>query len=74
MGATLERAGILPDPSMAQIRQAVTEYAALPLGSQRVHEKLSPHIRTLLFYGHPLSGKKMLAQAVASSTGAAAVC
>jgi SpoVK/Ycf46/Vps4 family AAA+-type ATPase len=69
IGATLERAGIVPDPSMAQIRQAITEYAVLPLGSQRVHEKLVPHIKALLLYGHHNTGKKLLAHAIANSTG-----
>ena len=55
---------------MAQIRQAVTEYAVLPLGSQRVHEKLEPHIKALLLYGHHNTGKKLLAHAIANSTGA----
>lgn len=70
IGATLERAGIVPDPSMAQVRQAITEYAVLPLGSQRVHEKLEPHIKALLLYGHQNTGKKLLAHAIAHSTGA----
>jgi hypothetical protein len=74
VGATMERAGILPGPSMAQVRQALTEYAVLPLGSQRVHEKLSTHVKSILLYGHPLTGKKMLAQAVASCTGALHGC
>lgn len=70
VGATLERAGIVPDASMAQVRQAVTEYAVLPLGSQRVHEKLEPHIKALLLYGHHNTGKKLLAHAIANATGA----
>lgn len=43
-----------------QIRQAVTEFAILPLGSQVVHSRL-PHIKSLLLYGAPHTGKTMLA-------------
>ncbi|WIA42292.1 hypothetical protein OEZ86_008306 [Tetradesmus obliquus] len=68
MGATLEKAGIIPDPSLAQIRQAVTEFAILPLGSQLVHERL-PHIKSLLLYGAPSTGKTMVAQAIAHLSG-----
>ena len=70
IGATLERAGIVPDPSMAQIRELLTELAVLPLGSQRVHERLEPHIKALLLYGHHNTGKKLLVNAIAHSTGA----
>ncbi|GBF95030.1 hypothetical protein Rsub_07531 [Raphidocelis subcapitata] len=69
MGATLERAGIVPDASMAQIRQAVAEYAALPLGSASVHERL-PYVKTLLLFGAERTGKSLLSHAVASMTGA----
>lgn len=68
MGATLEKAGIIPDPSLAQIRQAVTEFAILPLGSQLAHERL-PHIKSLLLYGAPSTGKTMVAQAIAHLSG-----
>jgi ATP-dependent 26S proteasome regulatory subunit len=44
-----------------QIRQAVTEFAILPLGSQMAHERL-PHIKSLLLYGAPSTGKTMVAQ------------
>lgn len=43
-----------------QVRQAVAEFAILPLGSQVVHERL-PHIKSLLLYGAPKTGKTMLA-------------
>lgn len=39
LAATLERAGVTPDPSPANVRQALTEYCLLPLGSAYVHEK-----------------------------------
>jgi ATP-dependent 26S proteasome regulatory subunit len=46
---------------LLQIRQAVTEFAILPLGSQLAHERL-PHIKSLLLYGAPSTGKTMVAQ------------
>lgn len=68
--AALERSGALPDASMAQVRQVLTEYAVLPLGSAAVHERLEPHIKALLLYGHHDTGKKLLAHAIANTTGA----
>merc|ERR1711865_1124523 len=38
------------DPSMAQLRQSITEYAILPLGSSVVR-KQTQHIKSLLLYG-----------------------
>jgi len=69
LGATLEKANIIPDPSMAQVRQAVTEYCILPIGSAAVHEK-APFIKTVLLYGAKGTGKTLLAHAVARSCGA----
>jgi IQ and AAA domain-containing protein len=57
----MSQAGVIPDPSMAQIRTAVTEYAILPLGSLYIHERV-PHIKSLLLYGAPLTGKTLLSQ------------
>ncbi|KAI8469151.1 MAG: hypothetical protein J3K34DRAFT_514240 [Monoraphidium minutum] len=68
MGATLDKAGIVPDPSMAQIRQAVSEYAILPLGSAALHERL-PYTRAMLLFGAPRTGKTLLSHAVAAMTG-----
>jgi hypothetical protein len=108
VGATLERAGIIPDPSMAQarrgrrvlaapepgaasrgraleihplasppppsprlslgrlgpfgtlqIRQALCEYAILPLGAASLHARL-PYTRALLLAGAPKTGKTLL--------------
>ena len=39
------------DPSMALIRQLVTEYIIFPLGSKAVSERLPEHVRSFLFYG-----------------------
>jgi IQ and AAA domain-containing protein len=69
IGSMFERFGTIPEPSMAQVRQLLTEYAVLPLGSQLVHERLEPHLKTLLLYGHHNTGKKLLAHAIANGTG-----
>ena len=56
-------------PSEAQIRQNVTEYCILPLGSAFVRSK-APFVKSLLLYGPKGCGKTLLAQAVANHTGA----
>lgn len=72
----------LPDPSFAQIRSAVTEYCILPIGSEEVkrHAPLNTYVKgskrvdrngtPVLLVGTHGSGKKMLAHAIASETGA----
>lgn len=54
---------------LLQVRQVLTEYAVLPLGSQRVHERLEPCTKALLLYGPHDTGKKLLANAIANCTG-----
>lgn len=71
----VDKAGnwIPQDPSMPQIRQNLTEYAILPLGSPFLRKNLCEDYmlpKTLLLYGPSGSGKTMLAQAVACHTGA----
>ena len=50
---------MFPDPSILQIRQALTEYAVLPLGSQYIHER-SPYVKSMLLYGAEKTGKTLL--------------
>jgi SpoVK/Ycf46/Vps4 family AAA+-type ATPase len=57
------------EPSAAQVRQAVTEYCVLPLGSQVIHD-LAPHHNAVLLYGFPKTGKTMLTHAVCNESGA----
>jgi hypothetical protein len=52
---------MIPDPSMAQLRASVTEYAILPLGSQYIHERV-PHVKSMLLYGAEKTGKTLLSQ------------
>jgi len=48
------------DPSMALIRQLVTEYIIFPLGSELVRNRVLENIRSFLFYGPPGTGKTMI--------------
>ena len=45
------------DPSMALIRQLVTEYIIFPLGSKLVRNRIPEHVRAFLFYGPAGTGK-----------------
>lgn len=55
------------DPSMALIRQLVTEYAVFPLGSELV-KKRAELTRSILFYGPPGTGKTLVVRAIAHET------
>ena len=55
------------DPSMALIRQIVTEMCIFPLGSQLVKDR-AELVKSVLFYGPPGSGKTLVARAVVHET------
>eukprot|EP00644_Phytophthora_capsici_P000370 jgi/Phyca11/525644/estExt2_fgenesh1_pm.C_PHYCAscaffold_40197 len=57
------------DPSAAQLRQSITEYGVLPLGSPFIRAR-TPIVRSLMLYGPRGSGKTMLVSAIANETGA----
>lgn len=56
------------DPSMALIRQLVTEYIVFPLGSALVRKRLPEHVRSFLFYGPTGTGKTQVVRAIAHET------
>nr|CCC94925.1 conserved hypothetical protein [Trypanosoma congolense IL3000] len=59
----------LAEPTAAHVRQSVTEYAILPLGSQVIHD-LSPSSKTLLLYGFHGTGKTHLVHAICNHSSA----
>ena len=56
------------DPSMALIRQLVTEYIIFPLGSDLVRTRMREHVRSFLFYGPPGTGKTLVVRACVTET------
>ncbi|NWV76637.1 DRC11 protein, partial [Dasyornis broadbenti] len=65
----LRDSGVHPKPSIPEVRQLVTLYGILPLGSQTVHEN-APLVKSLLLAGPAGVGKKMLVHAICTETGA----
>jgi IQ and AAA domain-containing protein len=62
---------VMPVPSMAQIRSAITEYAVLPMGSLGVKSKLETcNVKSLMLYGPAGAGKTMMVEAIAHELGA----
>lgn len=59
------------DPSLAQIRQTVTEYCILPNGSNEIKMKLKDedNIKSIMFFGPSGSGKTLMVEAVAHELG-----
>ena len=56
------------DPSMALIRQLVTEYIVFPLGSELARGRIMDNIRSFLFYGPSGTGKTMIVRACITET------
>merc|ERR1712196_455082 len=58
-----------PDPSIAQLRQALTEYCVLPNGSKEIKEANKTLIKSVCLYGPSGSGKTHAVEAVAHELG-----
>ncbi|KAK1798716.1 hypothetical protein P4O66_007004 [Electrophorus voltai] len=69
LATSLRQRAVEPMPSLSDVRQLVTLYGVLPLGSQSVHER-GPLIRSLLLAGPTGVGKKTLLHALCTETGA----
>ena len=69
MEASLAKKSQKQGLSMSQVRQCITEYCILPLGSSTVQEK-APFSKAVLLYGVPNTGKTLLTHAIANAAGA----
>lgn len=59
----------MQDPSMALIRQLITEYIIFPLGSKMVHDRGNDNkTKSFLFYGPAGSGKSLAVRAAVHET------
>ena len=58
------------DPSIAQIRQSLTEYCILPNGSPEIKAKTAKLIKSVMLYGPSGAGKTHAVEAVAHELGA----
>ena len=56
------------DPSMALIRQLLTEYIIFPLGSDLCRKRFPEDMSTFLFYGPPGTGKTLAVRAIVNET------
>jgi IQ and AAA domain-containing protein len=60
----------ISDPSLALIRQLVTEFIIFPLGSEIVRSRLKEKINSVLFYGPPGTGKTLMIRSIITHTNA----
>lgn len=58
------------DPSIAQLRQSITEYCILPNGSPEIKAQAKSQIKSLMLYGPSGAGKTHAVEAVAHELGA----
>ena len=56
------------EPSMALIRNLITEYIIFPLGSSLVRRRFPEHVRSFLFYGPSGTGKSLIVRSIATET------
>ena len=64
-----EGAGEPPDPSIAQLRQILTEYCVLPNGSSDVKAAIKTPIKTVCLYGPSGTGKTHAVESIAHELG-----
>ncbi|KAM7537402.1 hypothetical protein Aperf_G00000069183 [Anoplocephala perfoliata] len=69
LGTILRDNMIEPQPSLADVKQLITLYAILPLGSPNVHARTAL-TRSIMLAGPAGTGKKMLVNAICTETGA----
>jgi len=69
LATTLRQNDVEPQPSVHDVRQLITLYGILPLGSETVHENM-PVTKSLLITGPRGVGKKSLVHAICTETAA----
>lgn len=69
LATILRQKDIEPQPALSDVRQLVTLYGILPLGSAEVHQNM-PQIKSILLAGPRGVGKKFLIHAMCTEAGA----
>ncbi|KAI3380450.1 hypothetical protein SNEBB_001676 [Seison nebaliae] len=69
LGTSLRQVNIEPMPSLWDVKNLVTLYGILPLGSEEIHKK-APLVKSILLAGPHGTGKKMLVHAMCNELGA----
>ena len=72
LSLSLEGAWEPQDPALSYLRQAITEYCVLPIGSDDIRAAMDPEkaIKSIMFYGPSGTGKTLAVEAVSHELGA----